>query len=137
MPCPAGAVVVFQDLHPTDRALDRIRFWIFLISSIGIALAAALAAFVAAAALRPVRRLTAAAEAVATTGRLTERVQAAGSDELGRLAARFNEMLAALERSVGAQRHLVADASHELRTPLTAARTNVDLVRRESSPRAR
>jgi signal transduction histidine kinase len=38
-------------------------------------------------------------------------------------------MLAALEKSVGAQRRLVADASHELRTPLTAARTNVDLLR--------
>jgi two-component system sensor histidine kinase MprB len=131
---PAGAVIVFQDLQPTDRALDRIRFWILLIGSIGIALAAALAAFVAAAALRPVRRLTAAAESVATTGRLTERVQAAGGDELGRLASRFNEMLAALERSVGAQRRLVADASHELRTPLTAARTNVDLLREGKLP---
>jgi two-component system sensor histidine kinase MprB len=131
---PAGAIVVLQDLHPTDRALDRIRFWILLISAIGIALAAALAAFVAAAALRPVRRLTAAAEAVATTGRLTERVQAAGGDELGRLASRFNEMLAALERSVGAQRRLVADASHELRTPLTAVRTNVDLLREGKLP---
>ena len=43
-------------------------------------------------------------------------------------------MLAALERSVGAQRRLVADASHELRTPLTAARTNVDLVREGKLP---
>ena len=47
---------------------------------------------------------------------------------------RFNEMLAALERSVGAQRRLVADASHELRTPLTAARTNVDLLREGKLP---
>ncbi len=131
---PAGAVVVYQDLHPTDRALDRIRFWILLIGSIGIALAAGLAAFVAAAALRPVRRLTAAAESVATTGSLTERVEIGGGDELGRLASRFNEMLAALERSVGAQRRLVADASHELRTPLTAARTNVDLLREGKLP---
>src|SRR5204863_8674500 len=68
------------------------------------------------------------------TGSLTERVEAAGSDELGRLARRFNEMLAALERSVGAQRRLVADASHELRTPLTAARTNVDLLREGKLP---
>jgi two-component system sensor histidine kinase MprB len=51
------------------------------------------------------------------------------SDELGRLATRFNAMLVALEESVGKQRRLVADASHELRTPLTAARTNVDLLR--------
>jgi two-component system sensor histidine kinase MprB len=100
----------------------------------GVAAAAALAAFVAAAALKPIQRLTAAAENVAATGDLTERVDATGSDELGRLGRRFNGMLAALEESVGRQRRLVADASHELRTPLTAARTNVDLLREGKLP---
>ena len=129
-----GVIMAIQPLGATDHALNRIRFWILLIGAIGIALAAGLAALVATAALQPVRRLTAAAENVAATGRLTERVEVPGSDELGRLASRFNEMLAALERSVGAQRRLVADASHELRTPLTAARTNVDLVREGKLP---
>jgi two-component system sensor histidine kinase MprB len=105
-----------------------------LIGALGIALAAALAAVVATAVLRPVRRLTAAAESVATTGSLAERVEVEGTDELGRLAARFNGMLVALEDSVGRQRRLVADASHELRTPLTAARTNIDLVREGRLP---
>ena len=126
---PAGAILTIAPLHPTKHALARIRFWILLVGGAGIALAAALAAAVATAALRPVRRLTTAAENVAATGSLTERVDVAGTDELGRLATRFNEMLGALETSVGAQRRLVADASHELRTPLTAARTNVELLR--------
>jgi two-component system sensor histidine kinase MprB len=129
-----GAVIVASDLRGTDHALARIRFWIFLIGGIGVAAAAALAAFVAAAALRPIQRLTAAAENVAATGDLSERVAVASSDELGRLASRFNGMLAALEESVGRQRRLVADASHELRTPLTAARTNVDLLREGKLP---
>ena len=130
LPQPHGtAAVTVQFLGPTQHALARIRFWIFLVGGIGIALAAALASFVATAALRPVRRLTAAAETVAATGNLSERVAVTGEDELGRLATRFNAMLAALEDSVGRQRRLVADASHELRTPLTAARANVDLVR--------
>ena len=37
-------------------------------------------------------------------------------------------MLHALERSVTAQRHLVADASHELRTPLASLRTNIEVL---------
>ncbi|HEX3805417.1 MAG TPA: HAMP domain-containing sensor histidine kinase, partial [Gaiellaceae bacterium] len=127
-------VMTVQPLGPTQHALARIRFWILLIGGLGIALAAGLAALVATAALRPVRRLTAAAETVAATGNLNERVVVEGSDELGRLAARFNGMLAALEDSVGRQRRLVADASHELRTPLTAARTNIDLVREGRLP---
>ncbi|MBA3841957.1 MAG: HAMP domain-containing protein, partial [Actinobacteria bacterium] len=129
-----GAVLTVQPLYPTQHALGRIKFWILLIGGIGIAAATALAALVATAALRPVRRLTAAAEAVTATGNLSERVHVSGSDELGRLAARFNGMLAALEESVGRQRRLVADASHELRTPLTAARTNVDLLREGRLP---
>ncbi len=131
---PSGAILTVAPLQPTTHALHRIRFWIFLVGGIGIALAAALAALVANAALRPVRRLTAAAENVAATGSLTERVEVTGHDELGRLAAQFNAMLAALERSVGAQRRLVADASHELRTPLTAVRTNIDLLREGKLP---
>jgi two-component system sensor histidine kinase MprB len=129
-----SAVITGASLAPTDHALARIRFWILLIGGMGVAAAAALAAFVAAAALKPIRRLTAAAENVAATGDLTERVDATGSDELGRLGRRFNGMLAALEESVGRQRRLVADASHELRTPLTAARTNVDLLREGKLP---
>jgi len=129
-----GAVITVQPLAPTLHALARIRFWILLFGGIGIAVAAGLAALVATAALRPVRRLTAADENVAATGDLTERVEVSGTDELGRLAGRFNAMLAALEDSVGRQRRLVADASHELRTPLTAARTNVDLVREGKLP---
>jgi two-component system sensor histidine kinase MprB len=134
LPHTGTAVATVQPLGPTRHALARIRFWLFLVGGLGIALATALAAFVATAALRPVRRLTAAAETVTATGDLTERVQASGTDELGRLATRFNGMLAALEESVGRQRRLVADASHELRTPLTAARTNVDLVREGKLP---
>ena len=51
-------------------------------------------------------------------------------DEIDRLGAAFNTMLAALERSREAQRQLVADASHELRTPLTSIRTNIELLGR-------
>jgi two-component system sensor histidine kinase MprB len=131
-----GALIAAMPLNQTDHALSRIKFWIFLVGGIGIAAAAAIAAFVATAALRPVRRLTAAAETVAATGDLSERVDVRGHDELGRLAARFNAMLAALQESVGRQRRLVADASHELRTPLTAARTNVDLLREGKLPEA-
>jgi two-component system sensor histidine kinase MprB len=125
---PRGAIISVQPLWPTLHSLHRLRLWILLIGGLGIAAAAGLAALVATAALRPVSRLTAAAERVAATGNLAERVESSGTDELGRLAARFNAMLVALEESVGRQRRLVADASHELRTPLTAARTNVDLL---------
>jgi two-component system, OmpR family, sensor histidine kinase MprB len=123
-----GAILTVQPLGPTTHALA------LLIGGLGVFGAAAFAAGVATLALRPVKRLTAAAETVAATGDLSERVAVSGNDELARLAARFNSMLEALEESVGRQRRLVADASHELRTPLTSARANVDLLREGKLP---
>jgi two-component system sensor histidine kinase MprB len=79
--------------------------------------------------LRPIAELTAATEHVTQTRDLTARLGAAGTtDEVGRLGASFDTMLAALHDSVTAQRQLVADASHELRTPLTSLTTNLDLL---------
>lgn len=78
--------------------------------------------------LRPIGRLTDAAEHVAATHDLSSRLGATGDDEVARLGRAFDTMLAELEDSVTAQRQLVADASHELRTPLTSLTTNLDLL---------
>jgi two-component system sensor histidine kinase MprB len=85
---------------------------------------------VARAALAPAGEVSDAAEEVARTQDLTHRIEVRGDDELGRLAASFNEMMAALELSQAAQRRLVADASHELRTPLATLRTNIETLGR-------
>jgi len=77
--------------------------------------------------LRPVRRLTDAAEHIARTEDLRP-LPVEGGDELARLSTAFNQMLAALAASRDRQRQLVADAGHELRTPLTSLRTNLDLL---------
>src|SRR5262249_45002574 len=68
------------------------------------------------------------AERVARTQNLGQRIEVREEDELGRLSASFNGMLAALERSRLAQRQLVSDASHELRTPLTSVQANLDAL---------
>lgn len=79
--------------------------------------------------LRPIGRLTAAAEHITATQDLSARIGAGSSkDEVSRLGASFDTMLTALDNSVTAQRQLVADASHELRTPLTSLTTNLDLL---------
>jgi two-component system sensor histidine kinase MprB len=113
------------DLHNT---LDHLRLVLAIVVLGGIALAAALGLLVSRAALVPVRRLTGAAERVTRTQDLGHRIAPGGQDELGRLSASFNTMLAALERSRLAQRQLVSDASHELRTPLTSIQANLDAL---------
>jgi len=123
------AVQAARSLTEVDRTLSRL-IWILVAVCVGgVGLAIALGLLVSRTAMRPVARLTAAAEHVARTRDLSRRIETgAGRDELARLARSFNTMLAALERSLAAQRQLVADASHELRTPLTSLRTNVEVL---------
>jgi two-component system sensor histidine kinase MprB len=123
------AVIVMRSLSDMDRALERLRVILILVSLGAIAAAAAGGAAVSSATLAPVRRLTAAAERIAETGEPSERVPEGGRDELGALGRSFNTMLGALEESLETQRRFVADASHELRTPLTSLQTNIDVLR--------
>ena len=126
-----SAVEVWGPLNSIESALAETRLRLALVALGGVLLAGALGTLVARAALTPVRRLTNIVEEVARTRDLSQRVTSeASQDELGRLAASFNVMLAELETSLQSQRQLVADASHELRTPLTSLRTNLELFER-------
>jgi signal transduction histidine kinase len=68
-----------------------------------------------------------------TQGDLSSRSALRSRDEIGQLAASFNEMADQVEATVTTLRRFVSDAAHELRTPLTALRTNLDLARDEKN----
>jgi two-component system sensor histidine kinase MprB len=124
----SAALQVARPVDEVDASLKRLAWILALVGAGGIGLAAVLGVLVTRTATRPVRELSDAADHVARTRDLSRRIQAEGDDELSRLAESFNTMLEALDRSMQAQRRLVADASHELRTPLTSLRTNVEVL---------
>ncbi|HEX6016796.1 MAG TPA: sensor histidine kinase N-terminal domain-containing protein [Burkholderiaceae bacterium] len=51
--------------------------------------------------------------------------------EVAPLVQAINELLARLDRSIGAQKHFLADAAHQLKTPLAGLRTQAELAQRE------
>ena len=127
---PGVAIQAAQSVEEQDRAINRLGLILAAVGLGGVGLAGGLGLVVTRTATRPVRELSEAAEHVARTRDLSRRIEARGGDELSRLAASFNTMLSALDRSMRSQRQLVSDASHELRTPLTSVRTNLEVLAR-------
>jgi signal transduction histidine kinase len=60
-------------------------------------------------------------------GRLGDQTRA---DEVGELAATFDDMADRVAAAMDAQRRLLADVSHQLRTPLTVARGHLEVLQR-------
>jgi two-component system, OmpR family, sensor histidine kinase MprB len=125
---PGIAMQVAGALTATDLEVTSVGATLATLSAIGVLAATLVGWAVATTGLAPVSRLASVAEEVALTGDPGRRVEVGRRDEVGRLAATFNAMLGALQRSLAAQRRLVSDASHELRTPLASLRINVDVL---------
>lgn len=130
-----NSLLLSKSLAPTGQVLKRLGTVLLIVGGIGVAVAAIAGGMVARAGLRPVARLTQAAERVARTDDLHP-IPVVGNDELARLTETFNMMLRALTESRDRQSRLVADAGHELRTPLTSLRTNVELLMSSMKPGA-
>jgi signal transduction histidine kinase len=136
---PGGAtVIVARSPLSTYRALVVLNNLLTAVVAGAMLLTAMASWLYARAVLRPIDRVVRAAGAVRDSRDLSQRVSHRGPpDELGRLVATFNGMLAeldaayrSLDRSHERMRQFLADCSHELRAPLTRVRSAMDLLGR-------
>lgn len=84
-----------------------------------LAISIVLALLIARSIAKPLQRMTAATEEIAS-GNYDQTLDITSPDEIGRLAASFNTMAHEVKASRQAQRDFVANVSHELKTPLTS-----------------
>ncbi|HEU4342723.1 MAG TPA: ATP-binding protein [Candidatus Binatia bacterium] len=125
-------VQVAMSLENVDAARSRFLLVLLVLAPLALAAAALGGWFLARRALTPVDAIVEAARRIEAED-LTKRVPALSSDdELGRLTAVLNDMLARLEGSFGAVRRFSADAAHELRTPLTILKGEIEVALRSS-----
>jgi signal transduction histidine kinase len=129
-----GAVVVAASTHDLNATLASVHLFVFVAGLVAAGVAAVALALLMRTALAPLTRLTGAAAEIERTGDSHRRLpQPESGDEVGRLAATLNAMLAALERGRERERRFLADASHELRTPLTSLAGNIDFLARHGA----
>ena len=111
-----------------ERDLHQQALWSVIGLVAGTIVAGILGWAIAGRILRPLHKVTSAAQH-ASQEHLDERIELDGpNDELKELADTFDDMLNRLDLAFVSQRRFVANASHELRTPLTAMRTLIDVA---------
>lgn len=121
-------IVVAQSLRANAEELKLLRRIFYFAVPIALTLAGLGGFFLARKALAPVAAMSERARRISAEN-LEERLPVANArDELGRLAAAFNELLARLNASFDQQRQFMADASHELRTPLSVMHTTAEVT---------
>ena len=127
-----GKVVGVLQIGRSEAEIAALLGQLRIVGLLGLVIALAVAwlggSFLAGRALRPVDRITRAAERLGAED-LSSRLPAPTvDDEFGRQTAAFNAMLARLEQAFEQQRRFTADASHELRTPLSVIRSLADVA---------
>ncbi len=123
-------VQVGTSMDSVEQTLHRLLLVLLITMPVALVVSLAGGWFLAGRALRPVDVITVAAQRIAG-GDLTQRLTVPASpDEIGRLAATFNDMIARLDASFRQIRQFSSDASHELRTPLTVMKGETELALR-------
>ncbi len=130
-------IILAESEQPINDELGRLRRVLLLVVPIGVLLSAVSGYLLARKSLAPVVAMSDAVEKI-TSRNLDRRLPVRHPpDELGELAATFNELLGRLESAFEQQRRFMADASHELRTPLsishTAAQVTMEKPNREET----
>lgn len=129
-----GVVVVASSVADIEQTFSSLRRVIAIAALAAAAIGALLAAALTTAGLRPLRRLSRGARAIADDPAPGRRLEVGTrGDELAALAGTLNRMLDALDRARAAERRLLADASHELRNPVTALRGNAAYAARHGA----
>ena len=114
----AATVRVGSPFEPIENALGKLQTIILVSIPLYLLLAVFGSWFLARRSLKPVRRITQTANEIGK-GDLSRRIGGIESqDEIGDLAATFNEMLEKIETQFVKERMFSSAASHELRTPV-------------------
>lgn len=102
----------------TTQAFQTAMLQALVMSASAAAVAAVIVSLlVSSAVVTPIQRLLTASRRIAA-GHYAERAPVSPIDELGALAAQFNDMAEALETAEARRVALIGDVAHELRTPL-------------------
>jgi two-component system sensor histidine kinase BaeS len=113
--------------HLDVEFIERQSLTFYAVGSVALILAVLVTFVLSRHLLAPVKELEKGTRALSSR-RFDTRIVVKSKDELGQLAAGFNEMTLALERHQQTQQQWLVDISHELRTPLAILRGEIEAM---------
>jgi heavy metal sensor kinase len=124
----AGQIQIAKELEPVYETLENLQRQLLLGLPAALLLAGLGGYFLALRALRPINQITQTARLISAND-LNQRIHYRGpQDEVGKLAATFDNMLDRLQATFERERRFTGDAAHELRTPLTALKGRIEVT---------
>lgn len=121
-------IAAAQPLHDLVEQLESIRRIFYVGFPTSLLVAGLGGFFLARKSFAPVVAMSNQAERIGASNLHERLIIENKSDELGRLARVFNDLLSRLDASFDSMRKFTADASHELRTPLSIIRGEADVA---------
>ena len=124
-----GSVVVAYDLNSLEQDQERVLVLVSVEAVIALLVAVAGTYLLLRRLLGTIGTITSTARTI-SEGDLDLRLGDQGSDdEVGELAATFDDMLDRIDEVMEVQRRLLSDVSHQLKTPLTVMRGHIEVLR--------
>ncbi|MBK9181196.1 MAG: HAMP domain-containing histidine kinase [Acidimicrobiales bacterium] len=137
VPIPAAGAAYYEivSLAEVESTLRAIGVSLLGAAAVTTLAGAALGAWAARAALRPLRDAAKASEAIAG-GALDTRLDPVDDPDLRGLVSSFNEMAQALQSRIERDSRFASDVSHELRSPLMTLSASIEVLqsRRDEMP---
>jgi signal transduction histidine kinase len=122
-----AVVAAATDINGMD-ALDNLRNVLIIVFLLSLLIVSGLGWVFAGRVVRPISKIVGEVDAI-TEKNLDLRVgEGNRHDELGKLAATFNKMIARLQAAFSSQKNFIANASHEIKTPITAMTTELEVT---------
>ncbi|WP_417516848.1 stimulus-sensing domain-containing protein [Minwuia sp.] len=134
-----GAVMLTDDSREIDRAVRRQQIATLAVFAAAALITLLLSVFLSRSIIRPIQRLSQAADRVRTMGGRSADIPdlRRRRDEIGDLSASLRDMTTALNARVGAIEAFAADVAHELKNPLTSLRSAIETLERADKPEQR